>query len=120
MVEVAGSNPAVSTISFALRRALIYGYRAWRRGDFLFLRYGGIAQLVRALASHARGRRFESYCLYQFRHRYRRKVFNLRAAHLNNRGGIAQLVERLNGIQEVIGSIPTISTTKKARISVLF
>ena len=25
---------------------------------------GGIAQLVRALASHARGRRFESYCLY--------------------------------------------------------
>ena len=26
--------------------------------------YGGIAQLVRALASHARGRRFESYCLY--------------------------------------------------------
>ena len=27
--------------------------------------YGGIAQLVRALASHARGRRFESYCLYQ-------------------------------------------------------
>lgn len=28
-------------------------------------RYGGIAQLVRALASHARGRRFESYCLYQ-------------------------------------------------------
>ena len=27
--------------------------------------YGGIAQLVRALASHARGRRFESYCPYQ-------------------------------------------------------
>lgn len=26
--------------------------------------FGGIAQLVRALASHARGRRFESYCLY--------------------------------------------------------
>ena len=25
-------------------------------------------------------------------------------------GDIAQLVERLNGIQEVIGSIPTIST----------
>lgn len=30
------------------------------------MQYGGIAQLVRALASHARGRRFESYCLYQF------------------------------------------------------
>ena len=28
--------------------------------------YGGIAQLVRALASHARGRRFESYCLYHY------------------------------------------------------
>ena len=26
-------------------------------------------------------------------------------------GGIAQLVERLNGIQEVAGSTPTISTT---------
>ena len=31
------------------------------------------------------------------------------------RGGIAQLVERLNGIQEVAGSNPTISTkTRKA------
>ena len=28
-------------------------------------------------------------------------------------GDIAQLVERLNGIQEVMGSIPTISTSKK-------
>jgi hypothetical protein len=27
--------------------------------------YGRIAQLVRALASHARGRRFESYCDHQ-------------------------------------------------------
>ena len=26
-------------------------------------------------------------------------------------GGVAQLGERLNGIQEVIGSIPTVSTT---------
>ncbi len=30
-------------------------------------------------------------------------------------GGIAQLGERLNGIQEVSGSIPLISTNKKAR-----
>ena len=29
-------------------------------------------------------------------------------------GGIAQLGERLNGIQEVSGSIPLISTTKEA------
>ena len=28
-------------------------------------------------------------------------------------GGVAQLGERLNGIQEVMGSIPTISTNKK-------
>ena len=28
------------------------------------------------------------------------------------RGGVAQLGERLNGIQEVIGSIPTVSTKK--------
>ena len=30
------------------------------------------------------------------------------------RGGIAQLGERLNGIQEVMGSIPTVSTKGKA------
>ncbi len=30
-------------------------------------------------------------------------------------GGVAQLGERLNGIQEVNGSIPSISTTQKAR-----
>ena len=39
-------------------------------------------------------------------------------------GGVAQLGERLNGIQEVIGSIPTVSTnnrgTKKFRFSVVF
>lgn len=34
-------------------------------GCEVFSIFGGIAQLVRALASHARGRRFESYCLYQ-------------------------------------------------------
>ena len=33
----------------------------------LSLAPGGIAQLVRALASHARGRRFESYCLYHLK-----------------------------------------------------
>ena len=37
------------------------------RITFYFVFYGGIAQSVRALASHARGRRFESYCLYQAR-----------------------------------------------------
>ena len=32
-------------------------------------------------------------------------------------GGIAQLGERLNGIQEVSGSIPLISTTSKKRLT---
>ena len=32
-------------------------------------------------------------------------------------GGVAQLGERLNGIQEVIGSIPTVSTNKKPDLS---
>ena len=30
---------------------------------------------------------------------------------LQTNGGVAQLGERLNGIQEVMGSIPTVSTT---------
>jgi hypothetical protein len=30
--------------------------------------YGRIAQLVRALASHARGRRFKSYCDHHLQH----------------------------------------------------
>ena len=30
-------------------------------------KYGGIAQLVRAFASHAKGRGFESLCLHQIR-----------------------------------------------------
>ncbi len=30
------------------------------------------------------------------------------------RGGVAQLGECLNGIQEVVGSIPIVSTTKKS------
>ena len=49
-----GSNPLqVQVLSLAPKKI--------RRGAD----YGGIAQLVRALASHARGRRFESYCPYQ-------------------------------------------------------
>ena len=34
-------------------------------------------------------------------------------------GGIAQLGERLNGIQEVSGSIPLISTKKKSVIDMI-
>ena len=35
-------------------------------------------------------------------------------------GGIAQLGERLNGIQEVIGSIPLISTNEKDALRASF
>ena len=35
----------------------------------------------------------------------------------NSNGGLAQLGERLHGMQEVIGSIPLSSTLKKARNS---
>ena len=39
--------------------------------------------------------------------------FTLRYNNIRRqRGGIAQLGERLNGIQEVAGSIPTTSTTE--------
>ena len=34
-------------------------------------------------------------------------------------GGVAHLGERLNGIQEVVGSIPIVSTTEVKLISVL-
>lgn len=57
--------------------------------------FGGIAQLVRARASHARGRGFEPLCLHQ----------------TTSIGVIAQLVARLNGIQKVRGSTPLSSTT---------
>ena len=46
------------------------------------------------------------------------KVFSAKIAFARKRktayGGIAQLGERLNGIQEVSGSIPLISTNKKS------
>lgn len=37
------------------------------KNKMLFWAYGGMAQSVRALASHARGRWFESSCLHQIR-----------------------------------------------------
>ena len=37
----------------------------------------------------------------------------------NSFGGVAHLGERLNGIQEVVGSIPIVSTNKKA-LKILF
>ena len=53
-----------------------------------------MAQFGSALEWGSRGRRFKSSYPDQ------------------NLGGIAQLVERLNGIQEVAGSTPTISTKR--------
>ncbi len=53
--EAVGSSPVTST-----NKACISFWIGCT--GFLF---GGIAQLVRAFASHARGRGFESLCLYQ-------------------------------------------------------
>ena len=60
----------------------------------------GYSSAGRALEWHSRGQRFDPAYLHHFTTEYRR-------------GGIAQLGERLNGIQEVSGSIPLISTTTK-------
>ncbi len=56
---------------------------------------GGVAQLVRALACHARGRGFEP--------RHSRQQFNICAA-------LAHLVEQLTCNQQVVGSNPTSGT----------
>ena len=57
--------------------------------------FGGVAQLVRALACHARGRGFEP--------RHSRQQFNICAA-------LAHLVEQLTCNQQVVGSNPTSGT----------
>jgi hypothetical protein len=46
-----------------------------------------------------------------------RQVCTNLAQNLDFEGAIAQLGERLNGIQEVVGSSPTSSTSKKPRLS---
>ena len=56
---------------------------------------GGVAQLVRALACHARGRGFEP--------RHSRQQFN-------NCAALAHLVEQLTCNQQVVGSNPTSGT----------
>lgn len=40
-------------------------------------------------------------------------IINHAVENSDSLGGVAQLGERLNGIQEVIGSIPTVSTKEK-------
>jgi hypothetical protein len=45
-----------------------------------------------------------------------RQVCTNLAQNLDFEGAIAQLGERLNGIQEVVGSSPTSSTSKKPRL----
>ena len=66
--------------------------RAQQRPPLFF---GGVAQLVRALACHARGRGFEP--------RHSRQQFNICAA-------LAHLVEQLTCNQQVVGSNPTSGT----------
>lgn len=49
--------------------------------------------------------------------RFRRETVQVQVlSPVPKHGGIAQLGERLNGIQEVMGSIPTISTNKKTSL----
>ena len=44
-----------------------------------------------------------------------KNFFTIHCCSLFEFGGVAQLGERLNGIQEVMGSIPTVSTIFKSR-----
>ena len=70
-----------------------------------------VVQLVRIPACHAGGRGFESRPLrqsYAFAALLGALVFLWRKS--KKFGGIAQLGERLHGMQEVIGSIPFTST----------
>ena len=70
-----------------------------------------VVQLVRIPACHAGGRGFESRPLRQSKPL---QVFDMQGFFFGvsqrNFGGIAQLGERLHGMQEVIGSIPFTST----------
>ena len=57
-------------------------------------------------------------CLFSFIHAPKHRLIYVfaNAARKNEYGGIAQLGERLNGIQEVSGSIPLISTSRQCRL----
>src|SRR6186713_2974919 len=71
---------------------------------------GAVVQSVRIPACHAGGRGFESRPLRQsFETRASARVSFKREQRIP-RGGIAQLGERLHGMQEVSGSIPLTST----------
>ena len=75
-------------------------------------KYGGIAQLGEQVTSKAtRNRNAASKKLIS------RKSSKIKGFRFH--GGIAQLGERLNGIQEVSGSIPLISTKLKNALSLL-
>ena len=78
----------------------------------MFPPFGPVAQLVRALACHARGRGFEPHPGRQF---YDGDIINAEVKNLINRldflsrwlASVAQLVEQRTEKPRVVGSIPT-------------
>ena len=97
-------------------RALERTRSAFQRAE-VYCTEGAVVQLVRIPACHAGGRGFESRPLRQstvFVVLLSAKAF-LRCKP-KKFGGIAQLGERLHGMQEVIGSIPFTSTKISCRV----
>ena len=106
--RVTGSSPVLSTMV-----------------NFTDLRNGLVAQLVRALACHARGRGFEPHPSRHFRHASVAQLVeqgteNPRVVGSIPTGGtiyadLAHLVERHLAKVEVAGSSPVIRSNKKAQ-----
>ena len=73
--------------------------------------FGPVVQLVRTLACHARGRRFEPDP-----GRHIRDTFNKEYPNINKNGSIAQLVEQGTENPRVSGSIPLRATKKQYKV----
>ena len=92
--RVTGSSPVLSTIRICGGIQKIPSFIPQKGASVPNLRNGLVAQLVRALACHARGRGFEP-------HPSRHFVRHIKYA------SVAQLVEQRTENPRVVGSIPT-------------